>query len=77
MLRETEVQPRDLQAIAIGIGPGSFTGLRVSLAFAKGMAPSIAVEFARLAIPHEVRPTFKEMEAACKGGAPMAAAKAA
>jgi chemotaxis protein MotA len=46
------------------------------LAFAKGMAPSIAVEFARRAIPHEVRPTFKEMEAACKGGAG-AAAKAA
>jgi chemotaxis protein MotA len=49
------------------------------MAFAKGMAPSIAVEFARRAIPHEVRPTFKEMEAACKankaGGA--AAAKAA
>jgi len=48
------------------------------MAFAKGMAPSIAVEFARRAIPHEVRPTFKEMEAACKGGAaPIAAAKAA
>lgn len=39
------------------------------MAFAKGMAPSIAVEFARRAIPHDVRPTFKEMEAACKGGA--------
>ena len=47
------------------------------MAFAKGMAPSIAVEFARRAIPHDVRPTFKEMEAACKGGAPIAAAKAA
>jgi chemotaxis protein MotA len=46
------------------------------LAFAKGMAPSIAVEFARRAIPHDVRPTFKEMEAACKGGV-AAAAKAA
>lgn len=45
------------------------------MAFAKGMAPSIAVEFARRAIPHNVRPTFKEMEAACRGGA--AAAKAA
>ncbi len=43
------------------------------MAFAKGMAPSIAVEFARRAIPHEVRPTFKEMEAACKGGAAPAA----
>jgi chemotaxis protein MotA len=48
------------------------------MAFAKGMAPSIAVEFARRAIPHDVRPTFKEMEAACKGGsAPAATAKAA
>jgi chemotaxis protein MotA len=40
------------------------------MAFAKGMAPMIAVEFSRRAIPHELRPTFKEMEAACKGGAP-------
>jgi chemotaxis protein MotA len=48
------------------------------MAFAKGMAPSIAVEFARRAIPHDVRPTFKEMEAACKGGgAAPAEAKAA
>jgi len=48
------------------------------MAFAKGMAPSIAVEFARRAIPHDARPTFKEMEEACKrGGAPAAAAKAA
>lgn len=37
------------------------------MAFAKGMAPMIAVEFARRAIPHELRPTFKEMEATCKG----------
>jgi len=47
------------------------------MAFAKGMAPSIAVEFARRAIPHDVRPTFREMEAACKGGGAAAAAKAA
>jgi chemotaxis protein MotA len=47
------------------------------MAFSKGMAPSIAVEFARRAIPHEVRPTFREMEAACKGGGAAAAAKAA
>jgi chemotaxis protein MotA len=47
------------------------------MAFAKGMAPPIAVEFARRAIPHEVRPTFREMEAACKGGSAAAAAKAA
>src|SRR5215469_2994381 len=37
------------------------------MAFAKGMAPIIAVEFARRAIPHDLRPTFQEMEATCKG----------
>ncbi len=37
------------------------------MAFAKGMAPMIAVEFARRAIPHELRPSFQEMEAAIKG----------
>jgi chemotaxis protein MotA len=48
------------------------------MAFAKGMAPMIAVEFSRRAIPHELRPGFKEMEAACKGGGAGApAAKAA
>lgn len=46
------------------------------MAFAKGMAPMISVEFARRAIPHDYRPSFKDMEAACKGGA-AGAAKAA
>jgi len=45
------------------------------MAFAKGMAPMIAVEFARRAVPPEMRPTFHEMEAVCKGTP--AAAKAA
>jgi chemotaxis protein MotA len=40
------------------------TGL---IAFVRGAAPILAVEFARRSIPSTVRPTFKEMEAACKG----------
>lgn len=43
--------------------------LRVALiSFAKGCPPLIATEFARRAIPAHVRPSFKEMEKACKGG---------
>lgn len=37
------------------------------MCFARGMAPMIAVEFARRAIPPSVRPSFKDMEATCKG----------
>jgi chemotaxis protein MotA len=36
------------------------------LSFVKGAAPILAVEFARRTIPHHIRPTFQEMEAACK-----------
>ncbi len=39
------------------------------IAYLKGSAPVLAVEFARRSIPSDVRPTFKELEAACRGGA--------
>ena len=45
-----------------------------ALAFVKGLSPMMAVELARRAIPSGVRPSFQEMEAACRGGG--AAAKA-
>jgi chemotaxis protein MotA len=43
------------------------------IAFVKGSAPILATEFARRSVPGELRPSFKEMETALKGGA--AAAK--
>jgi chemotaxis protein MotA len=39
------------------------------MAFAKGMAPMIAVEFSRRAIPHALRTNFNDMEKACRGSA--------
>src|SRR5580698_4239323 len=52
--------------------------LRVCMmAFVKGLAPIMAVEVARRAVPGHVRPSFKELEAACRGGGAPAAAAAA
>jgi chemotaxis protein MotA len=45
------------------------------IAFLKGSSPLIAIEFARRAVPDHVRPSFQELENACKGkGAPPAEA---
>jgi len=38
----------------------------VMVAFLKGTAPIMAVEFARRAIPGHVRPSFQELEATCR-----------
>jgi chemotaxis protein MotA len=44
------------------------------MSFLKGTAPIMAVEAARRAIPGHVRPTFTELEQACRGGGSAAAA---
>jgi len=46
------------------------------ISFLKGTAPIMAVEVARRAIPGHVRPSFKELEQACRGGGTAAAAAA-
>jgi tRNA threonylcarbamoyladenosine biosynthesis protein TsaB len=60
VLQEGGVDPRDLDALAISIGPGSFTGLRIGLSAAKGF--HLALGKPVLAVP-----TLTALAQRCEG----------
>lgn len=49
LLEVSGFSPHDLRAVAVAIGPGSFTGLRIGLSYAKGL--SMALPIAIVGVP--------------------------
>jgi tRNA threonylcarbamoyladenosine biosynthesis protein TsaB len=68
LLRQAGAHPCDLDRLAVGLGPGSFTGVRIGLAVARGLALS-------LELPGSGVSTLAALAAGAPGARPVIDAK--
>jgi tRNA threonylcarbamoyladenosine biosynthesis protein TsaB len=68
LLADARLKPVDLGGIAVGIGPGSFTGIRMAIATARGLAFALGIPVAGVS-------TLRALAAGAPGAVPVIDAK--
>lgn len=54
LLKENGMAPGELDAVAVGQGPGSYTGLRIGVSFAKGMCYALGIPLIAVGSPESL-----------------------